>query len=305
MSEATYEDKFLAVWDSLDHVKIREAIEQPGVSLYDAEEAREVVFAAAYRWLLEDLEQLTVDSVEQELVTPDTNFKFVLDMAGTFTGKGTKIIQYDDRKYSPAALTKFRGAKYNLDWKTTKKNLDARWQDSYEGSWQWRDYLAETGAEYFVYRGIKRRSKPEDEVETREFCIHRSVQPDLVEVHKINLTGTEAMRDALIDRNEVPWPQYRPSGCKAFGRACPYTDDCAAGLQFIPLGNLTKGRALSYSRKEEFALCPERHRRSVLDKLALAEEGNSGPEAEFGKAFHRGIAELYRQAFDPKEKEGT
>lgn len=292
------EAKFLALWSTLDLDEVKLQIRGREKPLYDfdEEEAREAVLKACERWLIDDLEQMELRSVETEYKVKD--FKFVIDLGGTFTGRGTKIVQYDDKTYSPRNLTLWRGLTFVADWKTTKRDLDARWQDSLTDSRQWRDYLAHTGAEIFVYRGIQRKGKIGEEIQLREFAIHRGLQPDLIELHKANLDGIIAQRDALIDLNIAPWPQNMPSACGRYG-GCRYKDDCLAGLKYIPAGNLTKGREMSYSRMEEFKACAELHRRSVLDRIANSEE-ESGPDAEFGLSFHRGICEAYKQAFGLK-----
>lgn len=285
------EEIFQELWSQLDHEKIGEAIAAGNAYKFDSEEAGEALIAACRRWLPEDVTTYTVQAVEREQTID--GFKFVTDVECTYTGEGTKIVQ-DDKSFSTVTLKPWAGKKCIIDWKTGKRSLDARWQDSYTNSHQWRDYLAETGAEIFVYRGIKRKAKAGDEIELREFAIHRSVQPDLEELHRLNIAGITAQRDALIDANIRPWPQNRNS-CGEYG-GCFAVPECNAGLQFIPVGNLEKGRPFSYSRMEEFRSCAEKHRRSVLARMKNDEE-SSGPDAEFGSSFHRGIAEVYRQVF--------
>jgi hypothetical protein len=118
-----------------------------------------------------------------------------------------------------------------------------------------------------------------------------------VEVHNINLRGVQTQVDALIDAELVPWPQHRPTACRRFGRPCSFKDDCDSGLQFLPVGNLTKGRALSYSRIGDFTACPELHRRRVLAKMSAAGEDDSGPDAAFGSAMHRALAFVWGESF--------
>lgn len=293
---ADREAQFAELWGSLNHDAIIAEITNVKTLDFDAEDAWQAVNAAAQRWLIEDVVAWNVTDVEREYRGDD--FKFVVDLGGTFTGEGIKTVQHSGYAYGDIDLKRFAGLRFVADWKTTASPLDKNWQTRLEDSWQWRDYLAESGADVFVYRGIKRRTKIEDEIELREFYIHRSLQPDLAEVHTINLRGVIAQRDALIERNVVPWPQNRPSACKRFSRRCQYKDDCDSGLQFIPAGNLDKGRAMSYSRVAEFSACPELHRRSVLDKMsAVDEDESSGPDAAFGSAVHRGLASAWSQAF--------
>lgn len=285
------EEIFQELWSKLDHDKVGAAIAEGNPYKFDSEEAGEAVIAACRRWLPEDVTIYTVQSVEREQTLD--GFKFVTDIECTYTGEGTKIVQ-EDKSFSTVTLKPWAGKRAIIDWKTGKRALDARWVDGYTDSHQWRDYLAKTGAEIFIYRGIKRKAKAGDEIETREFAIHRGAQPDLEALHRLNIAGITAQRDALIDAAVIPWPQNRNS-CGEYG-GCRFKDDCNAGLQFIPVGNLEKGRPFSYSRMEEFRSCAEKHRRSVLARMHNDEE-SSGPDAEFGSAFHRGVAAVYRQVF--------
>jgi hypothetical protein len=297
------DENFLALWNTLDIGRVNKEIlnvEGPAYS-FDLEEANDVVFVAAHRWLLEDLTALAVTETERLYV--QNGFKFILDLQGTFTGEGSKTFQHDARKYNDANMDRFQGKRFVADWKSTKSELDTMWQERLVDSWQWRDYLAETGADIFVYRGIKRRTRIGDSVETREFYIDRSVQPDLEELHRINVLSTTVQRDALVQLGQVPWPQNRPGGCRAFGRECQYKPDCDSGLKFLPTGALTPNRELSYSRIQSFKLCPERYRRDLLAKQDGLEEEVAGPDAEFGLAIHRGLAEVYRQAYGLPERE--
>lgn len=286
-------EKFAAVWEAIDHDAVRAAIGEGNPYIFDADEAFDAVHVACQRWLVEDILQIDITGVETERI--EENFKFVVDLEGTYTGEGTKIVQYDDRSYRAERMHRFAKRRVIIDWKTTKVALDARWMDRYVDSAQWRDYLACTGADLFVFRGVRRVSKVLETHDTREFILDRSLQPDLVPLHKVNLQGIEAQRDALIDLNIHPWPQNR-ANCGDYG-GCPYKSDCDAGLKYIPAGNLEKGRALSFSRMTEFQQCAEKHRRSVLARIAQDEE-STGPDAEFGSAFHRGIAEVYKQIFE-------
>lgn len=294
---AERDSAFLKIWESLDHAAINaEILRTEGPSYtFDLEEANKAVYVAAHRWLLEDLTDLAVSETERVYV--QNGFKFVLDLQGTFTGDGYKTFQHGSHKYGEATLGRFKGLRFVADWKTTKSELDVRWQQRLVDSWQWRAYLAETGADVFVYRGIRRKTRIGDEIETREFYIDRSTQPDLKEVHDINVKTTTAVRDGLIQLGVTPWPQNRPSACGAFGRECPYKADCDTGLKYIPTGALVPGRPFSYSRMETFKLCSERYRRDVLAQQSALEDEGTGPEAEFGKAVHRALASIYSQSY--------
>ena len=133
----------------------------------------------------------------------------------------------------------------------------------------------------FSYRGISRSG------ETREILIQ--VPPDTPKEAIQYLDQLNKMREAL--GNTAPWPRKMPGSCHAYGRDCEHLDHCQKNLVFTGLIDIKK--PLSYSSAETLLLCPEKYRLHQLSS------GNAEDDETlaFGKSFHRGIAEVYRQAF--------
>jgi hypothetical protein len=82
------------------------------------------------------------------------------------------------------------------------------------------------------------------------------------------------------------WPRRKPDACNAFGRPCPYYQDCD---EYSMQRKAPGDRQLSYSSVNTLLLCPERQRRDSLSDIR--EETDS---TVVGTAFHRGMEEMYR-----------
>lgn len=236
---------------------------------YDFKDVRELVLIAAERWLPEDMEEWDIAEIEGD--HRDERFRWILDMRGTHRGKLN-------------AFKQFAGAGFILDWKTTKSDLNSGWANRYKYSHQWKLYAAKhPEVKLFHYRGIKRTG------DLRSVIIQ--VPDTVVQESELYLRQTWAQREALIQIGAVPWPQRMPSGCNAYGRECEFFTDVCADNRVVA-GGVDKTKPLSYSGCETFGLCPEKYR-----LLQLAERGEDDETLAFGKAFHRGIAELYKQVF--------
>jgi hypothetical protein len=242
------------------------------------------------------MESLIIDGVEEVKIVD--NFKYVVDLRGQFTGDGSDKIQ-EGRTSRTRSFSNLRGKRVVIDWKTSGNALDQIWVQRYVGSHQWRLYLHKEKADIFIYRGIRRRNAINGDLETKEFMIHRSEDPCLDEAAARYIRLQKAQRDNLIKIGEFPWPMNRPEACNKYGYPCPYDSDCWSGN--IPGGELSTDHPVSFSRMSDFLLCPERARRNQLasqsDEIGEAESES----AAFGNAVHRGLAELYRQAFGLKE----
>lgn len=266
---------FPQVIDRLDLGKIGkeiDAVESAGgerMASYDFKDVRELVLIAAERWLPEDMEEWDIAEIEGD--HRDERFRWILDMRGTHRGKLN-------------AFKQFAGAGFILDWKTTKSDLNSGWANRYKYSHQWKLYAAKhPEVKLFHYRGIKRTG------DLRSVIIQ--VPDTVVQESELYLRQTWAQREALIQIGAVPWPQRMPSGCNAYGRECEFFTDVCADNRVVA-GGVDKTKPLSYSGCETFGLCPEKYR-----LLQLAERGEDDETLAFGKAFHRGIAELYKQVF--------
>lgn len=261
--------------------KVREEIEnsplaQKHFTLDNFRTVREGVFAACEKWLVRDAYEFTIDKVEETtLYLPKELEEFpgakaIIDVQGTL--KGTQ-----------APFKDYVGSVYALDWKTTSGSLSSDWRGRYIDSWQWQLYSEIIGASIFIYRGYSWSQR-----DTKEIII--KVPPYNREEVIEYLKGVLLQRKALVDAGLDVWPRAKPKSCNAFGRECDFYSDCSA--YSMPRGARDQ-RILSYSRIEEFLLCPERARRGELIEIEGIEVYHW--EAEMGSAFHRGMAEVYRQ----------
>lgn len=263
-------------WDdilmSLDLEKVQDEINaveagQPPMPDYERQDVRELVLIAAERWLEQDLEEFQMTAVEEPFNIGST-FRGILDIRGRHRG-------------ALSAYKAFKGTEGIIDWKTTKGALDADWAARYKYSWQWKLYAAAfPDARLFHYRGISRSGA------TREVVIE--IPDGVIAEAELYLAQIAGMRENL--RCTAPWPRKMPSSCKAYGRQCDFWDQCSENL-VIP-GEIDYSKPLSYSGAETFLLCPEKHRLTQI-----AGYGEDDETLAFGKAFHRGVAEVYSQAF--------
>ena len=240
---------------------------QPAMPDYERQDVRKLVLNAAERWLPQDLEEWQLDAVEERFVHP--SLRGILDLRGRHKGKY--------KVFEP-----FAGKKFICDWKTTRGKLDADWAERYQYSWQWKLYtIPHPDTAVFSYRGISRDGS------TREILVE--VPPTSPQEALHYLEQLQVMRKALGD--SLPWPRKMPGSCRAYGRDCEFLDHCQNNRTHTGLIDISK--PLSYSSAETFLLCPEKHR---LMQLA-AGNADDDETLAFGKAFHRGIAEVYTQAF--------
>ena len=250
---------------------------QPEMPDYERRDVRELVLLAAERWLPNDLVELHLDGVEE--AHDGTNFRGILDLRGRHKG----VLK---------AYQGFAGAGMIADWKTTKGALDADWANRYKYSWQWKLYaMAFPETRLFHYRGISRSGDMRDVV--------IEIPPEVAGEAAIFVDQVQEMRRSLFYENMLykngphPWPRKMPSSCRAYGRDCDFKDTCWNNIT-VP-GSVDINKALSYSSIETFLLCPEKHRLTQISGY-----GEDDEVLAFGKAFHRGIAEIYNQAFKRK-----
>lgn len=254
-------------WDlvtkEIDDVEIN----QPAMPDYERQDVRKLILLAAERWLPQDLEEWQVEAVEETFRHP--KLRGIIDLRGRHNGRY--------KVYEPYA-----GKRFICDWKTTRGELDASWAERYKYSWQWKLYcIPYPDTEIFSFRGISRKG------ETREIPI--VVPPGAVAEAEQHLEQLNAIRRALGDT--APWPRKMPGSCHAYGRDCRRLEQCQNNVVVSGLIDITK--PLSYSSAENLLLCPEMYRLSQLEEGG----GDDDETLAFGKAFHRGIAEVYRQAF--------
>ncbi len=224
---------------------------------WDREDAVAMVEHAVETWLEGDLKKYDLTVIETDYA--NTSYHGIVDLL--FCNKETQHFEV-------------------VDWKTSKNTLDATWRQRLVDSFQWRMYAELTGSRRVIYRGVNRK------LETKFIDIE--VPPDNATTVYRQIFGVELMRQAV--ENTAVWPLNTQS-CFAFGRQCPYYLDCQGDTMPRAIVPLT---SLSYSQMSDFLLCPERCRRRRLEPQG---ESDDSQETGIGKAVHRGLAEIYRQAF--------
>jgi len=237
------------------------------------EDAKRIVWALCENYLARDVREFALEEPEQKLLitglpNQTAPIKGYLDLHGHLRGTCKPFVAY-------------AGEAFVLDWKTTGGSLDTQWKNRLMDSWQWRIYAHMTGAAMAIYRGVNR------EEETREVIIEVP-QTNSAEVREY-CEGGLGMRGALVQAGLTVWPRVmKKHSCEAFGRECPFWDDCRDYT--MPRQSLPD-KEMSFTQFERFFLCPEFHRRLILEP-----EADGGEESFFGTAVHRGMAEVYRQA---------
>ena len=238
---------------------------------FDEEDARKCIWLAAEKWLERDLNKLVVTGIEQEFEFLVTSLKFNQRVHGFFDVVGACADPEFKEKSSVNIV---------IDWKTSRNTLDATWRQRLIDSFQWRIYGHAAHAELVSYRGINRKG------ETKELLL-RIPHTNSQEVEE-QVLGLGSMRAALVNLELPVWPRNSPNACFAYNSQCPYYEDCEGySMPRVCVDH----SMISYSQMNNLMLCPERTRRGIID------EGQGTEETNFGQAVHRGLAELWRQAF--------
>ncbi len=246
---------------------------EPKMAEWDFEDAKRLIWLAAEKWLPRDLHEFILEATELKIIKEipglDRPFKGYLDLAGTVRGTIDPFVP-------------FAGKKFVVDWKTSKNTLGTDWRNRLIDSWQWMDYTEIYGADVFCYRGLSRNG-------TTAEVILKVPQTNGKEVIQL-LTSVGSQIKALDDGDFPVWPRNKPFACNAYGRECDFYQDCQEYT--MPQSPIPKDKMLSYSFLNNFMLCNERARRT-----AIGERDAGTDETNFGVATHRGLAELWRQAY--------
>ncbi len=241
---------------------------------YELSEVKSLIWLAGEKWLIRDLTEFTLTGTEVDILTlPDKNgyrFHAFIDVTGHI--KGVK-----------KPFDKYQGLPYCIDWKTTSKELDNIWRNRQISSWQWQNYSHLTDAKIFIYRGISRK-------ETLKEVILKVPEINSFEVTEFNESVGGQIK-YLVDNNIKVWPRNKPFACSAYGKTCFYINDCE---NFSMKQEVPKMGNLSYSFVNKFLLCPERARRELIE---IGDISDNTDESNFGKAVHKGIANLWQQGF--------
>lgn len=259
------------ILSSVDLEKVQQAIcvyeqDEKPMADFDIEDARKLVWTAAEKWLVRDLTEFTLDRVEKEQIIND--FKFVMDLSGMILGNNKPFQDFGNKRYI-------------IDWKTSKNSLTTEWKDRLINSWQWRLYSDVVDASLFVYRGLSRNG------DTKEVLIQVPEENGQEALEQRISIGREI--HALRDIGAAVWPRNMPFACGAYGRDCEFMKDCQD--YSMPKG-VPPEKLLSYSYMSTFQLCNEKARR-----YAMGHNNDNSDETNFGRAVHRGLAELWRQAY--------
>lgn len=240
------------------------------------EAVRQGIFAANEKWLVRDIYEFKLDSIEERFeVDTFSNggqaVKGFIDLSGTLNG-------------TQAPFGAYAGGGFVLDWKTSDRPLTTDWKNRQVDSWQWPLYAAIKGAALAIYRGYSW-----GDGDTREIIIK---VPDwnLNSVREQYGSVLELRRTLVMGGYEV-WPQHKPTACNMYGEECPFYSDC---YDYSMPRQKMDVRPLSYSRVSDFMLCPEKARRMELLEIDNA-RGYQTKRTAMGQAFHRGVAEVYRQ----------
>lgn len=238
-------------------------------------DAKECVYIAAERWLPRDYANAIIEGTEEEIF-----IEGLPNQRKPFHGF-TDLRLTVGAKAPDKTLGKYAAATLLVDWKTTSTATWTDWRARQKKSWQWKLYAFSRNATLFSYRGINRMG------DTSDLTLEVPASNGL-EVREF-LSAIFSSRGALVDAQLPVWPRNRPGSCNAFGRECPFDEECEeySMPQWEP-----EDRQLSYSSIGDYLLCPEKHRRK-----SLAPEDREETESTiFGQAVHRGLEEVYRQA---------
>lgn len=259
-----------ALLDLLDLDAVAAAIRQGAppdlLSSWDFDALGNALDRACNRWLPED--------ITKEIIAVESEFTFHASTSSVDGLHGYIDLALRDPSNGEVIL---------VDWKSTQRQLDVAWATRHSLSRQgplymiaWQQITGSTPS-HFEYRGV------------REDATRVVVTP--YDQHTTDITAYNyALTWKQIRALEaLPfWPQHMPQACLAYGRTCEFLEDCSKGSS--PPGK-PELITLSYSSAKSFQECPERFRRQKL----ISKEGFSTYEAEWGKAFHRGAAEIYNQ----------
>lgn len=254
-------------WQRVEHAVLHGPDGEP--LSYEFAETKEMIWAASEKWLANDL--ATLENVSTESLFHQTELcryltRGYIDISGRFA-HGEKA-----------------GRVLVVDWKTSESDLDLTWQKRLVGSLQWKLYAYVMGASYISYRGVNRKCKcREVQIEVPAWGIAGIVE------RQFRMIGDQIHN--LVD--EAVWPMKMPSACGAYNSTCQFLSDCESDT--MPRFNLDERNiTLSYSGIERFLLCPEKFRR--LAQATVSDEGTDA--TRLGSAFHRGMEEVYKQAFN-------
>jgi len=271
--------EFEAVWPLIDQTKVEEALwspkrdgRKPTYSLDEVNNIYEMLENACRHWLPRDLVELKIEEVEG-LYQDEIGIKGYIDVLGTMNGTIKPFDAYKNKRII-------------IDWKTRDGELDQRWRDRLIDSWQWKIYASLTGASVISYRGVSSRCY-DDGCATKEILL--GVHDTCVKETFDYIRGVQLQRQALVNVGMDIWPRNMPDACFKYSYECPFKYDCDHYTmpRYVPKSD----REMSYTSLGQFQRCPEFARR-----MENAPEADDTDTSNKGDAFHKCIAEVYRQA---------
>lgn len=259
---------------------------------FELKNVTDMVTAAGEKWLIQDLSDYDFISIEREFQGWVTTGPEQEPVDIPYTGtEDWKAVIISPRK----PLLPWRDKIIIGDWKTAKGELDTKWDNKYREKMQWKFYSHFSQADVFQYRGINRRC------DVRSMTLEVPPKDILREFTERQIRLAYAQAEAL--KHFPIWTMNMPRACLRFGEQypCPFRDDCPEGGDPQPVELPMRQTTI-----EDLLHCPEYARRAHLERLKadelvleLGDEVDpyaSYNDATIGSAFHRGIAELYRQA---------
>jgi len=239
--------------------------------VWEVEDIKAAILLAVETWLPFDLAHLSVHHVEHRIDDPTKAAKTVADVLATVGTEQYPVV---------------------IDWKWSA-NLDAKWVERQRYGMQAGIYSLLCGdtwsAPLIWFRGI---CPP---VEVTNLLVTNGKDRRRHAANGLELTLENL--NLLVGKNGGgTWPRNLPGACFAFKRPCPYYEDCAAAE--FPDHGAVKGQFITMSKTlyDKLLLCPERARRYLLIKKDTYDP-DVDRRALISKIFHRGMAEVYRQAF--------
>jgi hypothetical protein len=181
-----------------------------------------------------------------------------------------------------------------IDWKTTG-SVDAKWASVHTKGWQggWYGYIWEPEAKgrkiVVEFRGLERGTG-------KWRVLPIEITKELLDETYGNATRVRKLRSDDIWAGHIRFGGYT---CHSFGRSCEYLGDaCNANLNMsYDEMKALDSSPISPTSAERIRTCPHKNTLYQLDKLRKVEQtgGGSNEKADYGNAFHSGIAEVYKQ----------
>lgn len=281
-------------WPSIRLATLGPSNDNPFLS-DDTSKAFRMVQRALTRWAPRDLYTMEILETEGHFILNDPRNN--LPLTHGFIDLKMKLLR--EYKEFSAALV---GKNFIIDWKTSKGTLDKVWETRLADSWQGKLYTVGDGCQHIIFRGISQN----EDVGERE-CIFQmppaeEVQGQVFQQFRL-YRAMMLMHEDFITPELPSWSRHMPYACGAYRHECTYKLDCttnSAPYINIPVEILHK--PVSYSSGERLALCPEKHRRYLIQREGLdpsvtsdEDDSEDTDETNLGNAVHRGLQEAYNQ----------